>query len=261
MEIINTPPPLTFEQAMAILAEQKAETMAKIEEDKKLHQEEMRKRDEEMRKRDEKFEKELQARKAETMAKIEADKKLHEEEWRKRDDKFEKEMQEQKRKDDKFEEKMENLSRRFGDLGNRMGDIVECLLMPNLKEKFDKYGFNFRASSRQIEIFEGKRTVTDIDVLLHDGDCVMAIEVKTKPNVDTVERHIQRMDEICQHPFDFVINKKIYGAIACAVLDEDVKKVAFDAGFYVICQVGDNVNIVPPPEGFVAKYWVVSNLL
>jgi hypothetical protein len=29
----------------------------------------------------------------------------------------------------------------------------------------------------------------------------------------------------------------------------------FDAGFYVICQTGDNIDIIPPPDSFVAKYW------
>ena len=66
MSQILTQPPLTFEQVMAILDKQKAETLAKIEADrletfakieadKKLHQEQMQKRDAEMQKRDTEF--------------------------------------------------------------------------------------------------------------------------------------------------------------------------------------------------------------
>jgi len=129
------PPPMTFEQAMALMEKRNEATFAQIEKDKKLHAEHMQK--------------------------------------------FEEKMQ-------KFEEKMENLSRRFGDLGNRLGDIIEYLVTTNLKEKFDKYGFCFRSTGLKIEIYDGRKTITDIDVLLYDGDCIMAVEVKTRPTCSSL---------------------------------------------------------------------------
>ena len=41
MEQVLTPPPMTFEQAMAIIEKRNEIIFAKIEIDKKLHQEEM----------------------------------------------------------------------------------------------------------------------------------------------------------------------------------------------------------------------------
>ena len=92
MNQVVIPSPMTFEQAMAILDKRHEDTLAKIEADKKLHQEQISEFKAYMQKRD---------------------------------------------------EEMKNLSRRFGDLGNRLGDIVEYLVASNLKEKFDKYGFYF----------------------------------------------------------------------------------------------------------------------
>ena len=60
MAQITTAPMLTFEQAMALLAEQKSETLAKIEADKKIHEEQMQKRDEELQKQMQKRDEELQ---------------------------------------------------------------------------------------------------------------------------------------------------------------------------------------------------------
>ena len=150
---------------------------------------------------------------------------------------------------------MDRLSRRFGDLGNRLGDVIEGLISPNLKEKFSKYGFSFGGSTTKYEILAGKRVVTDIDVLLRDGDSIMAVEVKTKPMDANIIKHIWRMEQILNYPDDLTRGKKIYGAIAGAVFDEDVKEMAFEAGFYVICQTGDTVNIITPPENFVPKCW------
>jgi hypothetical protein len=255
--------PLTFEQVMAILEAERVATMAKIEADKtsmiakieadrksmmeavttkieadkKLHQEQMQKRDAEMQKRSEEHKAELQKRSEE-----------HKEEMQKRDAELK-----------EFKDRMDNLSQRFGDVGNRLGEMTEYLVTPNLKEKFDKYGFYFRSTTLHTEVSDGKRNVlTDIDVLLMDGENVMAVEVKTKAKTDDIQRHILRMQQIQQFTPEIVKNKKVYGAIACAIINEEVKQAAFDAGFYVICQTGENVVIVEPPDNFVAKYWVTE---
>jgi hypothetical protein len=129
------------------------------------------------------------------------------------------------------------------------------MVSPNLKEKFNKYGFTFNTATIHQEIFNGKKTITDIDVLLQDGDSVMAVEVKTKPTIDDVNRHIWRMEQIQQYQPGDTKNKRVYGAIAGAMVEEEVLEAAFNAGFYVVWQTGENIEIVSPPDTFVAKYW------
>jgi len=178
----------------------------------------------------------MDKQKAETFAKIEADKKEH-------------------------KERMDDLSRRFGDLGNRLGEIIEFMVITGIEEKFEKYGFAFGDTIQGLKIKNGKKTVTDIDFLLLDGDSIiMVIEVKTKPTLNDVERHIQRMDEILQYPNKVTKDVKIYGAIACALIEDDVQQAAFDAGFYVIMQQNENADIVKPPDNFIPKFWEVKNV-
>ena len=233
-------PPMTFEQAMAILKEQHANTLAQLEVDKKLHQEEMKEWRERMEKHDEYM-------------------KKSDEEWKERMEKHDEYMKKSNERMEKNDERMENLSRRFGNLTNRFGEIVEGLVSPNLCIKFRKYGFNFGNSATRYEISNGKKVITDIDVLLEDGDSVMAVEVKTKPTIDDISRHLWRMEQMQNYPPGATRGKKVYGAIACAVIDEDVKEATFNSGFYVICQSGDNVEILPTPDSFVAKCWEVGD--
>jgi len=48
--------------------------------------------------------------------------------------------------------------------------------------------------------------------------------------------------------------KRILGAIAGAIFDDDVKKAALEAGFFVIGQSGDTMKI-EIPEGFKPREW------
>jgi hypothetical protein len=48
--------------------------------------------------------------------------------------------------------------------------------------------------------------------------------------------------------------RKIYGALAGAIMPDSVKTAALKAGMYVITQTGDTVKI-DVPEGFVPKTW------
>jgi hypothetical protein len=236
MEHIPITSALTFEQAMLILDKQHQDTLAKIEADKKLHAEEMRKRDEEL--------------------KLQMEKK--DEEMRKRDEELKEFKAQMKKRDAKFKK----LSIRFGDLGNRLGEIVEYLVTSNLKEKFDRYGFYFRTTALRVKITDNNRKdVTDIDVLLYDGDKVMAVEVKTRPTLVDVDRHILRMEQIQLYTPGLVEHKKVYGGIAGAIIDADVREAVFSAGFYLITQTDDNVDVIDPPSDFVAKYWTTTTRL
>ena len=87
----------------------------------------------------------------------------------------------------------------------------------------------------------------------------MAVEVKTKPSLDDLNRHIKRMEEIKRYPPRSVRGTKLYGAIAGAVVRKEIRDAAFKAGFYVVSHSGENVKIISPPDSFVAKCWDVTN--
>jgi hypothetical protein len=82
------------------------------------------------------------------------------------------------------------------------------------------------------------------------------MEVKTTLRNDDVLDHIERLEKYRRWKDSKGEGKKRYiGALACAVVADNVVKFAQKNGLYVIVQLGNTVKIVDSPEGFVAKEW------
>jgi hypothetical protein len=90
-------------------------------------------------------------------------------------------------------------------------------------------------------------------VFLENGDCSLAVEVKTQANINDIREHVERMEKLRRY-FDLHNDRrKLYGAVAAGIFPENVLDFALKQGFYVIEQSGENVNI-KKPEG-TAKVW------
>jgi hypothetical protein len=142
----------------------------------------------------------------------------------------------------------------MSDLGRKFGKIIEHMFIPNLKEKFNALGYVFEKSSPNVLIGSREHNIyAEIDVFLENGDCALAVEVKTQANINAVREHVERMEKLRRY-FDLHNDRrKLYGAVAAAIIPENVLDFALKQGFYVIEQSGDNVSI-KKPEG-CAKAW------
>jgi hypothetical protein len=80
------------------------------------------------------------------------------------------------------------------------------------------------------------------------------VEVKSKPSDRDVKDHVRRLEILRRHKDATGDKRKIYGALAGAIMSSSVKAAAIKAGFYVITQTGDTVKI-DIPEGFTPKAW------
>jgi hypothetical protein len=142
---------------------------------------------------------------------------------------------------------LQNNQKMMSDLGRKFGTIIEHMFIPNLKEKFNALGYYFEKSSPNVLIGSKKHNIyMEIDVFLENGDCALAVEVKTQANNNDVQEHIERMEKLRRY-FDLHNDKrKLYGAIAAAIIPGNVYDFALKQGFYVIEQSGDNVTIKEP---------------
>jgi hypothetical protein len=147
------------------------------------------------------------------------------------------------------------LDKQLGNLGNRFGDMVEYMVLPNLVTKFDELGFTFTKANRT-EIKDRVHAIfTEIDALLENGDKVMAVEIKTKPRIEDVDDHIERMEKLRTYA-DLHNDKRIYfGAIAGVVLSESEKIYALKKGLYVIEPSGDTFAITEPKGLYHPHEW------
>jgi hypothetical protein len=137
----------------------------------------------------------------------------------------------------------------MSDLGRKFGKIIEHMFIPNLKEKFNALGYVFEKSSPNVLIESaGHQIYMEIDVFLENGDCALAVEIKTQANSNDIREHRERMEKLRQY-FDLRGDRrKLYGAVAAAMIPGNVQDYALKQGFYVIRQSGDTIGIEQPPD-------------
>ena len=88
---------------------------------------------------------------------------------------------------------------------------------------------------------------------MHNGEDILLIEVKAKPNDEDVNEHLERMHFIQDN--NTYPGKNVYGGIAGAVFANNVKQYALRKGFYVIEQAGDTMHIETREGTFKGKKW------
>ena len=168
----------------------------------------------------------------------------------------EKRMQENEKLMQEAAKERREIERKMGYLSNRFGELAEHLVGPSIKEKFNEQGFNFTQISRDVEIKErdNPNAFTEVDILLENGDIVIAVEIKSKPKENDVKEHIDRM-EVLRKTADRRGDKRKYrGAIAGAIMNQAMRDYIIQNGFYLIEQSGDTVKLTIP-EGFTPRDW------
>ena len=151
---------------------------------------------------------------------------------------------------------MEETDRRLAKFGDRQGEIIERMVMPNLIAKFHELGFVFTKMSPYTVIKDEQNQIaTEIDITLENGDKVMIVEVKTKPTTQDIKEHIKRMEKVRRHAALRADERKYLGAVAGMVFNDNEKTYAHKNGFYVIEPSGDTFNIIEPSGGYRPREW------
>ncbi|MDR0709208.1 MAG: hypothetical protein LBF77_03975 [Spirochaetaceae bacterium] len=154
-----------------------------------------------------------------------------------------------------LDQTVERLSNNVGGLNRSVGELVETLIAARLWEKFP--GYDLKRAYQRIPLYDEKSQIqTDVDILLVNTVMCMAVEVKRElDRMRDVDEHVKRMRLIRQYPPELINSKQLLGAMAGGVVDPDVRKYAYECGFFVLELAGESVHLVPPPEGFVPQKW------
>jgi hypothetical protein len=150
---------------------------------------------------------------------------------------------------------MEKTDEIIGKLGNRFGELAEHLVAPNIEEKFNALGYHFEGIVPNQKIKNEKgQVIAEIDILLENDDYSVAVEVKSQPKDSDIGDFERRLEVLRKYKNKHQDKRRIRGAIAGAIFQDEVKSAVLKAGFYVIEQTGDTVKI-NVPEGFKPKEW------
>ena len=148
------------------------------------------------------------------------------------------------------------LHKKISALGSRIGDIVENMIGGNIVGKFRVFGYEITQHSRRSVFKNNKLGISgQVDMFLEDGEVAILIEVKTTLETADVRQHIERLQKYRRYADAKGDKRRFIGAVAGAVAEEEAMNFAHENGMYVIIQSGDAVEIITPPEGFVAKEW------
>ena len=153
-----------------------------------------------------------------------------------------------------FRKSLRDASGRFD---RKFGELWELMVVPNIKEKFNKLGFHFESVARDFEFDRPNtngRTLAEADIILENGDSAIVVEVKDCFKEKYLTEHIVRMKKLKTLPR--FANKKLYGAIAAGFVKAEFKQQAFKHGFYVLNRPDTmNVEIEPFPKGCKPRAW------
>jgi len=169
-------------------------------------------------------------------------------------------FKESDRKFQEFREEMKEngnrLDRQLGKLGNRFGEMVEYMVMPNLIPKFRELGIIFDKAYPHAVIEDKKNNIfMEIDITLENSDRVMIVEVKSKPTTEDISEHIERMEKIRLRANLHNDKRVILGAIAGMVFNLNEKQFALKNGFYVIEPSDETFKIHVPEGAYSPREW------
>ena len=198
------PKGITFEQVWAALMEDREQMKESRAEYERQRAEAERQRKEEQEEKDrqraeaERQRKEEQEEKDRQRAEAERQRKEEQEEAK---TEFDRKL-EISRAD--FDRQMKEIGKRLGDFTNSFGEVVECMIAPNLQEKFNDFGYDFQEASTRHKIRDKKNNIRfEIDVYLQNGDTAMLVEIKADLTISDINRHITRLEKnakVCRHP-------------------------------------------------------------
>ena len=165
-------------------------------------------------------------------------------------------MKETDRKMQETDRRINKLNEQMGGLHNSFGELAEHMVAPGILQRFNELGFEFhKMNPGGQRIFDRNgKILTEIDLLLENGNCIMVIEVKSKPKDKHIEHHIKRIELIREDMDEHNDKRKIYGAVAGAIFGTMEKNMAIEAGLYVLEQSGDTMKLAIP-ENFIPKEW------
>jgi hypothetical protein len=106
-----------------------------------------------------------------------------------------------------------------------------------------------------LPLWENDRVVAESDMFLENGSNAMSMEVKSELTVSDVDEHLDRLKTIRRYMDDRGDNRKLFGAVAGAIVPVNVSKYAQKQGLYVVVPSGKSVTLMNEPGNFKHKEW------
>ncbi len=151
-------------------------------------------------------------------------------------------------------EQNREMNRRWGELANKMGTLVEDLVTPSLpriiKELLDRDVIDLMTRWKR-KLADGR--VREYDAVAVTADLVCLNSTKSALRSAEVDRFVEEIDRFREF-FPEYRDRPVVGILASLAVEESVLNYAEKQGFVVLA-VGDQLMEVKNRPGFVPKRW------
>lgn len=180
----------------------------------------------------------------------ETDKKFQE-----TDKKFQKTDKKFKETDKKLQEAFQETSTKINQLsglfGGQWGKLIEALVSSDAERIFQERGIAITGKGQRQKRKRNGETM-EIDVILSNGDVVVAIEAKSLLSSDDVNDFLKRLEKFSLF-FPEYKNYHLYGAVAALDIPDNVGKQAYRKGLFVIGVTGEGLTEIKNDMAFKPK--------
>ncbi|MDR0306942.1 MAG: hypothetical protein LBI42_08925 [Chitinispirillales bacterium] len=179
-------------------------------------------------------------------------------EWEKWTVEWEKRAVEWEKRSAELDKEVKRCLKIMGDVGITLGNFTERMIIPGIRQKMNELGYMFFSTSPNKKYLsrDGK-TITEVDLLLENGNEVMAVEIKTNFNENDVKRHLRRLELLRKYEsttkFKDII---LYAAIAGIKIDKSAREAALECGMYVIEIFEDQqkLEVISPEKESIGRW-------
>ena len=151
-------------------------------------------------------------------------------------------FQETDRKFQETDKKINKVNQAIGQLGGRWGEFIESMVKPAVVRLFQQRGLAVHEVHHNLTS-NRNGLAAEIDLLVTNDEYCVAIEVKSFLSVDDVKAHRERLEKF-KILFPRYSDAKLLGAVAGAVIHDEVAKYAYRQGFFILGQKGENMEIL-----------------
>lgn len=149
--------------------------------------------------------------------------------------------------------RIKDLARQVGNLSSRWGEFVEGVVAPACKTIFANRGIPVHKVSQRVRAELPGNCRMEVDLLVVNTDAVILVEVKSKLMVEDVRDHVKRLAGFKDF-FTEYADKRVMGAVAGIVIEEDADRFAINQGLFVIVQSGETATLANGDD-FVPRTW------
>jgi len=175
--------------------------------------------------------------------------------------KFIKRMEEQRNKfieemdDNEIIDGFNRTKRKKTTEGDSYIGLYKNLIRTSITRKFNEMGYHFDDISLGRHIIDKKRNKrAEIDIILENKDCIIAVKIITKPGIKNVNLLTSQLKILKNHRSKYNDKRKIYGAIAGAAVGNEEKQAALNTGIFVFEQSGVTMK-AGIPQDFAPLEW------